>query len=182
MKKLISLILAVGILTALCACAEKLKEITLANAKNLASEEYAISKILEGSHNSLNGEIINENGIDYAPADNSEIASWDDFTNKLKSIYTPATADSIFASNDCLNADGKTYLRYIGSADSKTEYDNITFGDVVIDGNSNSKKASALMEINSSTVKFNYENSSDGWRISERTDFDGASKESEKTE
>ncbi len=175
MKKLISLILAVTVLSAMCACAEKMNEISQSGARELLNGALKLEMFLSGSYNVGGGEIITESGIEYAPADDIAYSSWSDFEAAVKNVYTEKSADKILASQDCFEKDGMTYIRYIGSAgDEKPGYSVLSFGEISMSEKSDSGNAFGTCELVSGdklTVEISYENTPDGWRISELSDI-----------
>ena len=171
MKRFLALILAAAVLAAMCACAEKIRELTPKEAAELLNSDLKITAFLDGGHNISGAELITENGIEYAQADDASLLGWDSFISRLNDTYTKEAADKILASGDCLEKDGMTYIRYLGPAESGNYSFSVTsFGNVTIDPESDSQNATAVHELeygpdDKESLSVSYENTSDGWRI-----------------
>lgn len=169
MKKLISLILAICTLTAMCACAEKLREISPDEARELANGALMLKAVLDGgSQNVSEAGIVTENGEDYAPAEDPKYAVWSDFEAVVKDVFDDDYACALLSSGECLEMNGSTYLKY-NETDSDPTYSALSFGDVDIDPESNSETAAGTLSLTTptgeKTLVIDYVNTPDGWRI-----------------
>lgn len=178
MKKFLALLTAFAILTALCACAEKIRELSPNEARDLATDAISLDAFLKnGSANVLDEELVSENGVDYAPVNSLEYSSWEDFAAAVKEVYSESAAEKILNSADCIELDGRTYLRF-SDQDGDPGFTSVSFGGVTIDGDSDSKNASGTLEIDSSDgsakmLNIEFINTSDGWRIDGMTAQEG---------
>ena len=101
MKKLVSLILAITVLTALCACAEKMKQITENEARALAMEELWVNDIRNGYNVNLDKDDTVSVGSDrYARVIADKADTWEKWETLLRSVYISETADEILAGDD----------------------------------------------------------------------------------
>ena len=101
MRKLVSLILAVAVLTALCACAEKMNQMQYNTARELAMQELWIHSVRAGEY-AMSYDIIELDGTEYARVSLESADTWDEWDALLRSVYTDEAADEVIADGDVI--------------------------------------------------------------------------------
>ena len=176
MKKLLSLILAVAILTAMCACAEKMRELTQYEAQSLVQNEYAIQTVLAGHANVSENDTVTQNGEVFYRVIDYDADSWEAWESKLRGIYTDSAADEILNGGEVISDGLYAYARHQQRDDDGGEYVYIytRLESVEILENSpdkasvravyQTKRNGEVIAVNERTVEL--KNTVSGWRIS----------------